>query len=184
MTLPLSRNTTYAPSAQVKSADLNDIQDQIVTLHSRAIRAVNISPAIGFSRHDLQSAEVSSQSGAVGSIGAGGDSFWTVPLDLREGDVVDKIEVRGLEPDGGGEAFILQLFETVLGTSTQQIGDTITSGTTNAEVTYTWDDTTNDSVNEIPYTVVANGRLELQIQFSQTTADSESQILNVRVEIQ
>lgn len=30
MTLPLSRNTTYAASAQVKSADLNDIQDQII----------------------------------------------------------------------------------------------------------------------------------------------------------
>ncbi len=30
MALPLSRNTTYSPGSQVKSADLNDIQDQII----------------------------------------------------------------------------------------------------------------------------------------------------------
>jgi hypothetical protein len=30
MSLPISRNTTYAPGSQVKSADLNDIQDKIV----------------------------------------------------------------------------------------------------------------------------------------------------------
>lgn len=33
MALPDSRNTTYAAGSQVKSADLNDVQDKIVDLH-------------------------------------------------------------------------------------------------------------------------------------------------------
>lgn len=36
MALPTSRNTTYAALSQVKGADLNDIQDQIITLDGRA----------------------------------------------------------------------------------------------------------------------------------------------------
>jgi hypothetical protein len=35
MTLPVSRNTTYAPNAQVKSLDLNAIQDEIIRLYGR-----------------------------------------------------------------------------------------------------------------------------------------------------
>lgn len=35
MTLPISRNTTYAPGAQVQSADLNAIQDEIVKVYPR-----------------------------------------------------------------------------------------------------------------------------------------------------
>lgn len=33
MALPTSRNTTYAAGSQVKSADLNDVQDKIIDLH-------------------------------------------------------------------------------------------------------------------------------------------------------
>lgn len=35
MALPLTRDTTYAPGSQVKSADLNDIQDQIIANNTR-----------------------------------------------------------------------------------------------------------------------------------------------------
>lgn len=42
MALPLSRNTTYAPSAQVKSADLNDIQDQIIDIWGKVVAAGEI----------------------------------------------------------------------------------------------------------------------------------------------
>lgn len=34
MALPTSRNTTYAAGSQVKSADLNDLQDQVVALET------------------------------------------------------------------------------------------------------------------------------------------------------
>ena len=39
MALPTSRNTTYAGSSQVKSADLNDIQDQIIADHTDLVAA-------------------------------------------------------------------------------------------------------------------------------------------------
>lgn len=50
MTLPESRNTTYVPSSesvagsQVKSADLNDIQDQIVVLNARGAFQIKFLP--------------------------------------------------------------------------------------------------------------------------------------------
>jgi len=38
MVLPTSRNTTYAALSQVKSADLNDIQDKIIDSHNGILR--------------------------------------------------------------------------------------------------------------------------------------------------
>jgi hypothetical protein len=57
MTLPTSRNTTYAAGSQVKSADLNDLQDQIIALAAGTIGpvkwAVDISPAaLGSDQND------------------------------------------------------------------------------------------------------------------------------------
>lgn len=40
MSLPASRDTTYVPGTQVKSADLNDIQDQIVALNASRSRSL------------------------------------------------------------------------------------------------------------------------------------------------
>lgn len=40
MSLPLSRNTTYTNPSQVKSVDLNDIQDQIIALHTTVVPRV------------------------------------------------------------------------------------------------------------------------------------------------
>jgi hypothetical protein len=46
VTLPLSRNRTYAAATVVKSSDLNDIQDRIIALHSqvRGARPLGIQP--------------------------------------------------------------------------------------------------------------------------------------------
>lgn len=35
MSLPVSRNTTYAPDSEVLSADLNDLQDKMIAEHAR-----------------------------------------------------------------------------------------------------------------------------------------------------
>lgn len=42
MALPTSRNTTYAASSQVKSVDLNDIQDQIIADHTDLVAAESL----------------------------------------------------------------------------------------------------------------------------------------------
>lgn len=51
MSLPTSRNTTYAAGSQVKSADLNAMQDQIVLIHARTLSGIQ-SEAIGSSGSD------------------------------------------------------------------------------------------------------------------------------------
>ncbi len=179
LNLPVSRNTTYAPGTDVESADLNDIQDKIIDENSRAIRPRNITPASGFIEVGVTAATIDGFEGAVGSQ-TSAESFWYVPIDLAEGDVLDSVDVRCIEANAGGEEIVMQLFEDVLG-AIQQIADTITTGTTGGAVTHTWDDTTNDAAGEIPYTVPTNGRLILSITFGQTSALEEAKVLNVRV---
>ena len=179
MALPTSRNTTYiATTSEVKAADLNDIQDKIIDENTRAIRPKNHTPADGFVEAGVTAASVDGFEGSVGSV-TGGSSFYYVPLDLREGDILASVDVFCVEAGTAGEEVTLQLFEDVNGTS-QQIGDTIVSGVTGAAATHTWDDTTNDSVNEMPYTVPTNGRLILSISFATTTTLEEAKVLNVR----
>ena len=180
MVLPVSRNTTYAIDTEVESADLNDIQDKIVDENTRQIRPRNICPASGFVEEGVVAATIDGLSGAVGSV-IGSGAFWYVPLDLAEGDILDSVDVRCIEANAGGETIVMQLFEFVLGAAGNQIGDTITTGTTGAAVTHTWDDATNDSVAEIPWTVPVNGRMVLSIAFSATSGTEEAEVLNVRV---
>lgn len=49
MALPASRNTTYAPGSQVKSADLNAIQDCIIAGHAgtRRVGMSDVQPILG-----------------------------------------------------------------------------------------------------------------------------------------
>jgi len=92
MTLPISRNTTYAPGSQVRSADLNAIQDQIVALtqpHRRHIPPCSGANSIG--------------SGIFGNAGAwqsaAGTDLLTVPLMVNEGERITRVDVR-LNPNG------------------------------------------------------------------------------------
>ena len=47
MTLPTSRNTTYAVGTEIKSADLNDLQDHIIGgKHGSIIRTAGVNPDV------------------------------------------------------------------------------------------------------------------------------------------
>jgi hypothetical protein len=47
MSLPLTRNTSYSPTDPVKSADLNDLQDQVIALHQgRRVPKVELVPLL------------------------------------------------------------------------------------------------------------------------------------------
>lgn len=74
MPLPESRNTDYAPGVQVKSADLNEIQDSITTF------SIYVSPSSGYS---LAGALVPSSNGKA-VLPANGDA-WGIAVPVLSG---------------------------------------------------------------------------------------------------
>ncbi len=88
MALPFSRNTTYAPGIDVKSVDLNDLQDQIIALHARVI-------PVGAREGPLSNGFF-----VLGYWEANGVEDHILPLPLIVGDVLASISVT-LQWDGG-----------------------------------------------------------------------------------
>lgn len=88
MALPLTRNTTYAVGTEVKSADLNDIQDQIIDLHTYRVE-------------DKVDHVLAVEGPLVNGNFTFAPSIWTataahnhmIPLPLRPGDVLQSIDV-------------------------------------------------------------------------------------------
>lgn len=103
-----------------------------------------------------------------------------IPLIYPVGNKITRIDVELLEADAGGEEVTLKIQEIDAG-SINQLGDTITSGTTNGVVVQTWDDTTNDSVNEIPFTIAAGKQYRINVAFASTSDNDEAQLLDVKV---
>lgn len=92
--LPLSRNTTYSPGTQVKSVDLNDIQDQIIALHSDANLSENVS--LHYGRTESANWSIGS-SGRWSALGAG---TVQVPLPVHESRTLTAVRMVYLR--GGG----------------------------------------------------------------------------------
>lgn len=164
MALPASRNTTYAADVQIKSADLNALQDFIIALYAERL----IAPAIGWTGGTTPVFA----NGGVFSI-TGGGSIWAFPIELPIGTIVTEVNLRTKEPDAGGEIFTMRLWE-VTDASLSQIADTITSGSTGGDVDQTWNDTTNDTAAEMPYTMIAGSRLFCEVTFAQTSGSAEA----------
>lgn len=86
MPLPESRNTTYAPSDPIKSADLNELQDgQVAGAHGAIVDNVHLGAAV------LASAVVNG-SGQVQTSGAGIASLYALPV--RVGDTLTGARLR------------------------------------------------------------------------------------------
>lgn len=110
MALPTSRDTTYAPGSQVESADLNDIQDQIIANNTRLNNGAGaqvvlaiaplapywgvsgagelemIPPTSGNAGHGGQAADFDCSTGVV--IGGSSVFDWVVPVPMTFGQVV------------------------------------------------------------------------------------------------
>jgi hypothetical protein len=84
MTLPASRNTTYAAGSQVKSADLNDIQDCIIS-SKQVARTMLIGAAEGMSSQAVGTPLVFSTTGSSWSFGASVE-FLFFPIRAVTGD--------------------------------------------------------------------------------------------------
>lgn len=99
MALPLSRNTTYSGATQIKSADLNDLQDQIIR-HERGAHV-----ARRRFRHASEGRQVSGAGGSFDSNGrwqngATSDLFM-IPFEIEEGDRVTGFEFKA-DPAASG----------------------------------------------------------------------------------
>jgi len=86
MTLPASRNTTYAAGAQVKSADLNDIQDCIIS-SKQAARTMLIGAPEGMSSQSVGTPLSFSTIGRSWSFGTSVE-FLFFPIRVITGDRV------------------------------------------------------------------------------------------------
>jgi hypothetical protein len=122
----------------------------------------------------------SSFEGAVGSLSSGASAIY-VPIRAPIGMEIAAIDVACLEPSANGENFQLTLFAAGDDGTVNQIADVITTGFTAADVTHTWDVSTNNSTAEMPYTVVSGTRLFIAIDFPQTTTNDESRVRNIHV---
>lgn len=105
MPLPFSRNTTYAIKQQVKSVDLNAIQDAIVAQHNRAIHFAAgpsfLSGDVGFDQNGSFTANPAS-GGQFGQIDL---TPWLIP-----GDTIASFVARwknGVTPSATGEITFL-----------------------------------------------------------------------------
>jgi hypothetical protein len=81
MSLPLSRNTNYTPSSQIKSADLNEMQDWLIDYYAkqRLAQVLSIGGANGI---PAVPANWASQVGGnwVSTVGTPGKLFLQVPI--------------------------------------------------------------------------------------------------------
>ena len=102
MSLPSSRNTTYAPGSQVLSADLNAIQDGVVNLYAGYHQQITIQiPAVLGSAQDSTASWAKPPGSAYISYNTGGaDDVWHVPIVLRQGQRIKAC--RGYVRDNSG----------------------------------------------------------------------------------
>ena len=184
MALPTSRNTSYAPTDPPKSADLNDIQDQIIGLfgakHGELELLIHASGCMGRLAPAASEAHYGQDAGLVlppawGSAAAA-QTFVDVPIALRAGDRVKSIEIY-LEEDSSS-AIIAKIFEMnpSTGAITQKSGNK-NSGTTGGFASVSWTDADAD----VPLSIQSARLYYVEVQLPATSADMIARVLGARI---
>jgi hypothetical protein len=88
MTLPLSRNTTYTAGAQVKSTDLNDLQDAVINGRHGLI-TIRIPASLGCAQNNTIAWSLD-----AGGVAGAPFPQWSVPLTIAAGDRIVAIRAR------------------------------------------------------------------------------------------
>lgn len=138
MGLPTSRNRTYTPGSQIFSADLNDLQDNIVNLTAGKHPLYE---------YPIAGADFALESGGAGGLGDGGWSFTSAStieanVPCRVGERLTNIS---LVYDRGGSGTITMTLckrtsastKTVLATQAFSAGTGVTTGSFAAAPNYT-----------------------------------------------
>lgn len=158
MPLPSSRDTNYAVGADIKSADLNTIQDCIIAGKHGAL--VKVLDAADFEPGAVGTATLTQGTGGGWEYSAGTPAVYA-GLSLVEGDRIDAVDVYGYEDGSSSYTAKLYIRDLTDGSMTQ-IGGTKTSGTTGAWTTVGW--TSADS--GIPKTVGVGESIVLEVTLS------------------
>jgi hypothetical protein len=123
MTLPASRNTTYAPGSQVNSADLNAIQDQIVAVNATRLKA-------GPRRLEVLNARVTSGSATFNALGgfliATASFTGSVLLELAAGERLLQMRAR-IDPAAAGSV-TMELHRITDGVTSGVLASAVTVG--------------------------------------------------------
>jgi len=154
MSLPLTRNRNYAQGVQIESADLNDLQDQVIG-GKHGYKELLI-PA---SAMHTSTAAPADFSGTRWTENSGSDIVYA-PIALHVGDVITAIEVYGFE--SAADEYDCDLYETNLATGGDTNLGNKTSGTTNAWTSVTY--TTADA--NIPLTLLDDRAYQLRIDLT------------------
>lgn len=127
MSLPTSRNTTYAAGSPILSADLNDLQDQIVNLETKRIATYTRHiPAVGGATFDGTNwTRVVASGWVTATVLSPGDVFIQIPT--LESDIITA--VRGYIQQGTATAgaMSMRLVQVNLSTGATSLGSFDTS---------------------------------------------------------
>ena len=167
------------PAAQIVNWIWTKIFQWIIYLKTVTWEYDIFAPAKGWTVNTVVAPRVFDVQGAVGSSTAGATQI-AVDISGSRGNKITEVRLSTLEDNTAAMTFKLYELTGSAGTL-NQIGDTITSGTSAGAVEHFWDDSTNDSVNEVPYTVATGNRLILLIDLPQTSANDECIVYKVTV---
>ena len=104
MSLPTSRNRTYAVLSQVVSGDLNDLQDGIVATS-------NPSPFIpAASGRRLAGSNIALNASNHAAVTTGNDEAWGVPLSVSPGSIIAAVRTRVAFTLGDAETAKVSLY--------------------------------------------------------------------------
>lgn len=180
MPLPTSRNTTYAPGSQVKSADLNALQDEIIEGgHGDKILLI---PATDFM---VNPAAAAANYNAAASANHGWTSDNTngqtveAAIRLHVGDRISSLRVYLREANLAGEEIEVRVWESnpLTTAAPTQRGPTKTSGVTGAEASQTFATPNAD----FPLTLVDERHYVISVTLPVTSADNEAIVLGARI---
>jgi len=169
--LPASRNTTYAALSQVKSFDLNDLQDQIIAL--AAAKTIELAPGAACQTRWFTS-------GSTGWFASVGTEGWLESVDVAGGveaqfflPVVPGMKLHGYtigysQSVSSALAVIAQLYryDPVTNTRTQL-------GTTQTSLAQTAYQLLTETLGT-PHTVVAGERHFIMVTSGNTTAGTRT----------
>jgi hypothetical protein len=146
MALPLSRDTSYAPGSQVFSADLNNLQDSIIS-GAHGPKVVLVGPQLA----GLVTATYSGDYVTIDSDPERAD----FPIVLPQGAILEAVTVFGENigaPTNEVDGTIREIAFSNYAVATQTLSTTKGAGTSNGEWTLAWTSADTD----IPYTVPAS----------------------------
>lgn len=181
MPLSGSRNTTYvAGVSQVKSLDLNQIQDCIVQ-GAHGDKTLLIPAAAFYAEGDDPDIEfLTTGAASVGWVSSTtGDYIAEAPIILHAGDRIKSVRVYLKEGNLAGEEIVAKIWESkpTAPASRTQKGPTKTSGITGAEASQTFQSPDAD----FPLTLTDEHHYIIAVTIPQTSGIAEAVLYGARV---